>query len=277
MKQEELVLDVKSWAIRLVRDELAKKLFGLLLAGIVAVAVIFRKVWAPALSVLEWVLLAILLLTYVAIGANYVLRRRGYNRYWYPRARPRYEILREEISYVVGKDHILSYSRRFRVKALEDNIDDFIDQFVWTGGAAGVPLPGVGVTTVEPRLQAGIWTYYTARFPRHLKKGETHEFVVTWPPIKNWLDSSPFVSSSTDLPTRELTFIIDIPTEAIRAAAFGEEMRSIESAFPMNTVDLSFDRGRLQWSPRTKLYRHYRVRWSWAQGADLQRLSAPSS
>jgi hypothetical protein len=272
-----VTLSVKTWAVSLVRDELAKKFLWFVIAGVLTLAVIFRDSWASKMSTLEWVLIGTIALLLITFLVRHIVRRRSYRHAWYPRNHPRYEVIREEINYIVDSDGVLTYSRRFRLKAMMHDVDDFIDQFVWTAGGAGTPMPGTGVSRIEPRLQAGIWTYYTARFPRHLRKGQEHEFEVVWPPLRNWKDASPFVSASTDLPTRELVFNVQLPSDSIREGAFGEEMRSIESAFPFHTEELSFERGRLVWTPNPKLYRHYRLRWSWAEGARLERLSQPSS
>lgn len=118
--------------------------------------------------------------------------------------------------------------------------------------------------------QAGIWTFYTCQLDRSLRRGEEHEFEVVWTPLDNWRNSSPFVSTSTEEPCRELEFVVRIPENALfNKDVYVEEMRGIEAAHAFKTSLESFNHGEFKWPMKPKLYRHYRVRWSWAGDGEV--------
>jgi hypothetical protein len=253
------------WFITLIRDELAKKLFWLILAALAGIALLAireaqRKIDPLALSLA--IVLVVVIVTFAIIE---IARRTSYRFAWYPHVRFNFEVLSKKITYRIDSNGNLHYSRRLIVKAMQDNMDGFTDRFVWTGGPCDTPSGAVGVSSVETRLVAGIWTFFHVNFDRTLRKGEEHEFEVIWPVLNNWTNSSPFVSASTDEPTRSLVFEVIIPeSELSSSAALLEELRGIEAIYPFKTERVQFDNNRLLIAPRPKLYRHYRVRWSWA-------------
>lgn len=263
--------DGASWLGRLVRDEVAKKLFWVALTGL--------GVWLWAnyknydFSPLEIALTALLVV--VAGGWAFVaLRQRlSYKKCHYPKVKFQYEVLEKKIEYLIGGDGLLHFSRTVTLRALTDQVDSYLDKYVWTGGEAGLPVPGKGAVETTKILKAGIWTFYATRFPVTLRKGQEHEFRVEWPPISNWRASSPFVSTSTEEPTRSLKFIVQVPAPALGEPwAYWEEMRGIESAHDFDHDVIKADAGRFEWEVRPSLYRHYRLRWTWANGDKLQKM-----
>ena len=62
------------------------------------------------------------------------VRRRSYRSAWYPTVRFHYETFSKRISYRIEHHGALHYSRKFLVKAMQDNLDGYTDRFVWTGG-----------------------------------------------------------------------------------------------------------------------------------------------
>lgn len=180
-------------------------------------------------------------------------------------------ILEKRIIYRVDDDGVLHFSRRLKVKALKNNVDRYIDKYVWTGGGSALPTPGVGVDEIRPRGTAGIWTFYDSSFIQNLRRGETLEISANWPEL-DASKSRPFVSTASDEPTSRIVFELSIPAKFRRDDnAKLEEMRSIESIFPFKTEDGSFnDKGDLTWEIKPGHYRHYRIRWGWSEGSAVQ-------
>ena len=264
------------WIGKIIRDEIAKKAFWAIvaLAALVITAVIRRG--DLHFTKLELALCALLLLSYATWAGYEMYRRRSYKRPHYPRVRFHYEVLSKTIEYRIDDDGCVHFSRRVKLKALVDHVDNYIDKFVWTGGESALPIPGEGADSVSRLLRAGIWTFYTTNLPYALRKGAIHELVVHWPPLANWRGSQPFVSTSTEEPTREIKFIVQVPESLLGSPSFlAEELRGIESAYPFQTLSMTSDRGRIEWKFKPKVYRHYRLRWSWANGEVLTNMPTP--
>lgn len=254
--------DTKTRYTRLFSDEIAKRLFWY---ALVATAGLIYLWWnrsgGPVFALAGYVLAAAIAATWIAIS---IYNRRSYKRPHYPSKEFKYELLSKKISYRVV-DNVLTFSRRIRLRALTDNVDSYIDRFVWTGGEAGLPNPGEGVESLTHLTRAGIWTIYETRLDETIHKGQEIEFEVIWPPIDNWRNSRPFVSSSTEEPCREMTFVLEIPQDSLyNDTVYAEEMRGIEAHYPFRSHRLQFDNGRLTYTFKTKLYWHYRLRWAWS-------------
>lgn len=203
---------------------------------------------------------------------------------WYRQSRQTYvsypfpgfsiRILEKRIRYHVDEAGRLHFSRILKIKALVDNVDRYVDKFVWTGGSSALPIPGIGVDEIRPLGTAGIWTFYDSSF-RSLRKGETLQIEATWPELEI-SGSRPFVSTASDEPTDRIVFDLLIPARFRKDdSAMLEDMRSIESIHPFRTLDdQRFDnKGQLEWSFRPNHYRHYRVRWGWTRDDEVQSMA----
>ena len=264
-----------TWLRKLIRDELVKKSFWALAALGLGIAAVLQRRDALSFSALELSLMGLLASLVVALLVWAVYRRVSYRVATYPRMRPHYEILEKEITYKIDADGLLHFSRKIKLKALIDNVDSYIDRYVWTGGDARLPEPGPGAASITELLEAGIWRFYSTRLPHPLRKGKEHELQIHWPPLADWRTSKPFVSTSTEEPTRRLTFKVEIPLQHLREDDFlAEEMRGIESIYPFKTTGLARE-DRLVWTFKPKLYRHYRIRWAWADGEAVRSMPAP--
>ncbi|UGT64417.1 hypothetical protein [Nocardia asteroides] len=257
------------WARNLVRDEIAKKLFWLVLAGISAALYVVAGKYQGNDPAIVWVPSVAFTLLLIGCFSYYLYTRLSFATYYYPRVKPHYTILQKTYRYVVNEKDELIFSREIKIKARHDNVERYLDKFVWTGGAAATPQPGPGCATTTAEVErVGIWTFYSTVLECSLMRGEEAEFTVVWPPLTNWRQSKPFVSASSEEPTKSIKFVVDVPADSLRdEVAYFEEMRSIDSNYAFKTkTDLKFDRGRIEVEVAAKLYRYYRLRWSWAGG-----------
>lgn len=215
------------------------------------------------------IFIGVIVLILIAVASRETLLRRSYRYAWYPKVGHHFLILNKTIGYNVLDDGKLHFFRRMKIRALSDNVTSVLDKYVWTGGSNQLPSPGFGVSRVEEDLNASIWRYYRTILPRTLRKGETHEFQVDWY-LDGWRNSQPFFSTSTEEPTKELTFDFLVPKDAIsQQGVYFETMRGIESFYPFQAESMKVVHGGLVHTFKPKLYRHYRLRWAWA-GDPLQ-------
>lgn len=251
------------WLPKLLRDELVSRAFWALVAALVALVVF---IWNKRHAI-TWVGVLGYSLA-VAIAASWLVvelyNRRSFRRPYYPKMLFPYEVISKTIVYRISDD-CLYFKRVVTLKARVDGVDRYVDKYLWTAGEIELPHPGEGVEAIEPLTKAGIWTFYSTILDRTLRRGQEHSFEVIWPVIRNWRASSPFVSSSTEEPCKSLTFDVEIPERALRSAdVFTEELRGIEAAAPFSWHHQVFVNGRLIWTMKPKVYRHYRIRWSWS-------------
>jgi hypothetical protein len=253
---------------------LISRLLGVLIIGCAALTgwIVSGGAWRD-LGDAQWPV-AILVCSILAFGVVWFTNRRSIYTYRYPKVAFRYVVIQKTVKYEIDNNGVLRYSRTVHVKCRRDQIDDYVDRFIWTGGGGVMPGPGTNVSRVEPLLRVGIWTFYRAYLDRVLQKGEEYEFEVTWPPITNWRTSSPFVSSSTEEPTHEVRFILRLPAAEVGNKVLGETLRGVESTYPFKTEEFELDDGRYTWTiKRPGLYTHYRLRWEW-QGEPLETVQA---
>jgi hypothetical protein len=196
-------------------------------------------------------------------------------RYDYPKVTFRYEILLRSCTYRITSDNTLQYSKRIRLRALQNQLDDYVDKVNWSGGDIALPQGDTNVYGISPVTdRVGMWTFYRVHFGRTLAKGEEIEFELTWRPIENWMRSRPFVAMSTDEPTHQLEFHIQIPPRALVKPSGGdkagarvvfEHLRAVESLIPFKSEESAFDdNGHFaRVIKRPMLYRYFKVRWFW--------------
>lgn len=263
--------DGTGWASKLVRDEFAKKLLWLLVAAVATGAAAVAAWAASFITVVDVILIGIICVLVFAAIVHALMARMWYKLPWYPSVGHHFEILDKTIGYVVREDGVLHFYRRMKVKALADNLNSYIDKFVWTGGAKSLPTAGDGAVRIEEDITASLWTYYRTVLTHSLRKGQEHEFQVDWF-LPDWRSSRPFFSTSTEEPTKRLSFEMEVPEACLApGGVYFEVMRGIESSYPFAVTVLHPVRGRLIHTIKPKLYRHYRLRWEWA-GAELQPL-----
>jgi hypothetical protein len=251
----------------------AETVLGALLAAVVPSAGSLATVLAvarhwTAIGEIRWPLgVAVAALIGLAVyGA--VTRRPAIYRVDYPRVRFRYEVLSRTINYRIGADGLLHYAKTIRVRALQDQLEEFVDRYAWSGHDLDYPRAGRNAVRIDPMNdRAGMWKYFRVYFGRSLQKGEEHEFEVEWPPISDWMCAQPFASMSTDEPTHRMRFHIQIPPAAVVGnRAVIEKLRAVESVTPFRSEEVTFDEnGSLTYDiPAPSLYHHFRVRWFWS-------------
>lgn len=193
----------------------------------------------------------------------------------YPSVSIRWRVLEKRIVYRIDEEGVLHFSRSIIAKAQVNNLDRFLDKFVWTGGESALPTPHGDVVRNVTVAQAGIWTIFESVINRSLRRGEEVLIDNRWPPLRNWASSSPFVSTSASEPTRKIIFEVKIP-DRFRASnqAFIEELRSIDSILPFRTTVLEFNDSMLTWQVHPGPFRHYRIRWAWRGEDEILALTA---
>ena len=174
----------------------------------------------------------------------------------------------DKTTYYIIENNELHYHREMSIKANAD-IPEIVDKFIWTGNTkkSEFPLPRDNIRAIaKTDAPIGIWNYFRVIFNETLFKGkDSKPFSYKWPPISDYKSSSPFVSTSTNEPTKKLTLVIHLGSEYAGKELVLEEFRAIECMKEISTKTVEFDNsGRFEWTPeRIKRFRYYRARWNW--------------
>lgn len=249
---------------KLIRDEITKKVFWALVALVGGFGVWIVGRGEKTVAVPLWAVGAVGALGIGAWLAYSIRQRTSYVSYRYPKIRHQFVVLEKRISYKIDAERGLLFSRTIKLKSKIDGLDRHTDKFLWTGGQASLPAADVGCVATQEWNRAGVWTFYTTQLDRTLNRGDIHEFTVKWA-LQNWRDSRPFVSSSTDEPTKKIVFELDLTQAQVTSGLIAEHLRAIEAANPFLSSEYKLDAGRFTWDvKRPRLYQHYRLRWQWS-------------
>ena len=92
----------------------------------------------------------------------------------------------------------------------EINIDNIQGQFIWTGNKE-VCLPKDKIEyQFNSVKKKGIWTFYQIHFTPSILKGDEKEIITEYESIDDCTSSSPFVSVTTEEPTKKITFNLEL-------------------------------------------------------------------
>ncbi|ADD42729.1 hypothetical protein [Stackebrandtia nassauensis] len=255
-------IDLKQIVAVALAAEIAKKIVTAAFLACGAVSTWFAGAGSASVSTLGWPIVATVVFG-AALAFLVIAQRQSIYRCRYPAIAFQTEILEKSCSYVINEHGELLYSKRIKLKALRDQMDEYIDRYFWSGGGVPKPEPGEGAQEITEVARVGVWEYYRIFFGRVLHRGDVHEIEITWP-LTNWRDSSPFVALSTREPTHKLVFDVKLPADEVGGSVLAEEIAGIDSIYPFNTEEIELDHGRCRWVvDRPSLYTQYRLRWTW--------------
>lgn len=262
---------IKDWLINN-----ALTIFILVGPGVLGFITTIRAYIKGKLTVFDIIMIGLFFVIILALIAKAIWRRIDYRSYYYPWSKIltgyNYTVSRKEITYIRNKDDTLQFSRNMKIKCCNNRLGFILDKYIWTGeNASSIKLnPINGITKIEYKNRIGIWNYYVLELSNHIKKGEEREISYKWMNICNCKSSSPFFSTSTDEPTKEIILVLELGEEYANQEIVCEEFRAIESDYPLSIrKDKLDEHGRYRWEiskHKAKRFRYYRIRWSWVKG-----------
>lgn len=243
---------------------------GFLVPIVPAVAVYLTQ----NLSDLETALIFILSVVLGIWIARSIWRRISHRSYYYKRRDivEKYDCRKCLIRYHITDDK-LHYSRRYEIRSKKHGLSETLGKFLWTGkDSVRIPTGHEGIETVISEAgnrRIGTWTYYKQVFDFPLSKWKTHlnphPFQLKWEPIADYKSSSAFVSFTTEVPTKQLTFDVRLGDKYADKICYLEVFRSMEGDIAISSERACFnDQGEITWTPKNMhLFRYYRIRWTW--------------
>lgn len=239
---------------------------------------IYKKI-EKEINTFEIFLFIIIIIQCTLIFIYCIWRKKSYESYYYPwsKIRSEYEIIEKKVNYNVEKqthrngknksvEYYLNFSVCKKIKSLRRKLERIPGKFLWTGkNDAKLPISSTGDEIRWQDNKKGTWKFYDIILNKTLFKGEKADVNTYHDPIGNCKSSSPFVSSSTEEPTKKLVFNIDLGKEYAKSKIIVDVFRSNESTSPLKSTEFEFDEcGKFTLEIKNpNRFRYYVVHWEW--------------
>ncbi|MCH5160023.1 MAG: hypothetical protein J1F66_04150 [Clostridiales bacterium] len=224
---------------------------------------------------LNYLLGAIIVLHWIGIFIYIIWRKKSYKSCYYPRKRTKYDYIFEKniIDYTLvksnngkGNDTELHLSRKVEVLSKRNGLDGIPDKYVWTGRKeAKLPTGGKNIRAIiERKDKPGVWKYLHIYFNKPIDENESINIEYDWPTLTDYKSSSPFVSASSDIPTKLLEFNLNFGSEHAGKKVYLVVRRSMDGANILYQEEYSLDDKGQQTIPiKPQRFRYYMVFWTW--------------
>lgn len=217
-------------------------------------------------TTLETCLLVILSVIIIIIVSYLIYRRRNRRLPLYAPIDCDFHMIREERVHKWINENDYVHIRRYKIRALKSNLEEYVDKFLWTGQQDYRLSPGEGEYSIEIDKQAmNVFTVYRFKFNTPLNEGDTIELEARWEakgPAK------PFFSTDIQEPTDELIMRVELfPGSGIKKVCCRID-RNI-GAIPNNQQDKKNikteklnSEGIYRWKVKNpKILHHYEINW----------------
>lgn len=131
--------------------------------------------------------------------------------------KPGIKVLWKKAYYKYHPDNqTMEFGKHYKIMALRDGIDHFIDRYRWTGhGLIDVHLgPALGQRLVEEKSE--YWCLNRILFDVPMKKGENREILLHWDLFDESREAVPFLSQPADYPIDRMTLVVSLPKKPMQ-------------------------------------------------------------
>jgi hypothetical protein len=239
-----------------------------LAAGAIVATLSYCAVWAVSLKFQflkpHVILGTILVASAVALLLVAVWKRKNRFRPSFPQVDCDYAVIRKEISINLASTRKIVYTKTFELRALRNNLTHFEDKYRWSG-----KIPPLKIEcdqkqfSVIPTVTLSLWNLYEVQFDRQYKKNEVIKFKVIWTIEDPEMSHSPFVSTTINEPTDDLTLSVQFGKSFGVAEVLCEQRISIQSRAAIKSENQQLKDRQYSWNIKNpKLGHHYEIRWT---------------
>ena len=194
----------------------------------------------------------------------------SYKAYRYPAShiKFKYLILKKEISYKYeSSDDSLTVKNKLTIKSLEENLNSISGKYFWTGNSKmEYPQYDEGVREISPETQTvELWHKYHIILSHPVARHDSCSFTLIYPKTYNASSSRSYVSTSTEVPIKELIFKLQLGEKYAGREVTLEEYRSMECTYYFSSETCLLDHKGEATIKKTKLkrFRYYILKWKW--------------
>ena len=171
------------------------------------------------------------------------------------------------------------YRKAFKLRALRAGLSSYEDKYKWTGVSSPVIHSAVKEQTVRLTHQKSVWQFYQVEFERALNKGDIVDIDLVFTIYEPEHSFVPFISTTIEEPTKQLSFKLTIPSSFGITYATREIASCIGARVPFRTERVQFDtNGHLEWDiPKPKIHHYYELRWATPKEFQYDKASSGAS
>lgn len=233
------------------------------------------KCFAWNLIWLSVILGVVILIQAGCVIGSVIWKRVSYKSYYYPKQRVPYKYSVESltVNYTLNERtensqtvYDLDLSRDVTVRANVSELDRISDKYLWTGASeAKLPVKVNKVRSIQKlEDKPGVWKYFEVIFTNKIECNDVIDVSYKWPTIKDCKTASPFISTLSDVPTKKITFKINLGHDYAGKPIHLEERRSIDGDNMLSHKDYQLDsNGCIEISVSPKRFRYFIVFWEW--------------
>ncbi|MEW8051230.1 MAG: hypothetical protein AB2809_12710 [Candidatus Thiodiazotropha sp.] len=200
----------------------------------------------------------ILVLLFINWAVNHYSRLRPK----FPKVNSDFKIKMFDILYIYESEDNMEYRKCKTLKALKDDLTQYIDKYRWTGIGSVNIRSGIEGHKISQSSDRSIYKYYTISFERTLKKKEEIDTEVIWDLEDTGKTAIPFISATIEEPTDKLRMQIMLPKEMKVHGVIKEVSHMIGAIKPILSEhdDINRDNTYLWEIDEPKLLHHYELR-----------------
>jgi len=201
----------------------------------------------------------------------YAWRRIDRQRPHFDRLHSDYEILEKEVTYVYVNRINHYYTKRLRIRSLIHNLSFIVDKYNWTGNGTLFIQSLIPELSVRRMGRRNIWHLYSVDFPANIRKREEQEIFIRWDLTDSQQQFRPFISQTIEVPTKKLTFRLQVPESFGVSTAKWTIRPTIDVLETVGSGTIPVRNGICDWTiSNPKLLHCYELSWFDNRGDDDQ-------
>jgi hypothetical protein len=125
-------------------------------------------------------------------------------RRWRLRRQGSFHVIEKTISHTYHDLVHITHERKWRLRALRDDVTLWEDKYLWTGSGRMSMASRVAGQTIVYTVKQNIWQWYEVRLEKPLRNGEETTVHVAWDLYDDGHTARPFISTRIEEPTDAL-------------------------------------------------------------------------
>jgi len=169
-----------------------------------------------------------------------------------------FDVIEKEFTHQYLEKEKIIHTRRWKLKALRNGLDNFKDKFFWTGGKWEIKCNKED-HRITPNGNINLYEYYIYHFDRVLKKNDIIEIEVEWVLVgpHKW-----FMSTPIEEPTERLVLNIIFPLEW-NIKKVHKIISTLQASKISDQTEVELKHGNYSWAvKKPKLLHHYELKWA---------------
>lgn len=174
-----------------------------------------------------------------------------------------FHLLKKEIFIDFISPGKIIYLKKFKLRALRDNLTHYEDKYHWTGSKPPLSVESTSAKhTVIQTVRRSMWQLYEVKFDHPHKKNDTVDVEVVWTIEDEASTHTPFISTTIEEPTDELVLRVRFDDALGVKDVLCEHRHCMSSNSSIESSSHALSNREYSWSiKQPRLLHHYEIRW----------------